>query len=573
MAAAVQGPFARNDALTARVLAPVVLVAAVLAAYASSLHGAFVFDDPTSIAGNATIRHLTHLRAILATPHATVSAEGRPVLNLSLALNYAVGGTSVEGYHWFNLAIHAAASLALFGVLRRIFALVPNLERWADELGWAVALVWAVHPLQTESVTYVIQRAESLMGLFYLLTLYAFLRGWNRVAVIACFLGMATKEDMVSAPLAVLLCDGLLIAGSFRQALRARRSLYAGMFCSWALLAYLIAGTGGNRGGSIGFGMGLDALSYWYTQFPAITRYLSLSIWPHPLVFEYGSLSIPSFWLVWRPAAIVAALAALTGVGLVRRSPAGWAGFCFFAILAPTSLVPGTTQMIVEHRMYLPLAALLAVVAGFAARRWPRATIATLVVAAVPCLALTRARNRDYRTAVNLWDVTVQQRPQNVLARIMLANALHGEHRDAEALTQFKQAVGLRPRFPLGQEAFGEFLLAQGRAAEAAEHFRAAMAAKPDYADAHVNFGVALGRLGDVATAVAQERRAVALAPAYETGHYELARLLARDGRTAEAAAEYRRCLELDPDDAAARSGLSGLKRPPDRSDPGGPRR
>lgn len=557
----------------ARVLGPIVIAAAVLAAYANSFHGAFVFDDPTSIAGNPTIHHLSNWRAILATPHATVSAEGRPVLNLSLALNYAAGGTSVVGYHAVNLVIHLAAALVLYGVLARLFARVPALERWARPLGWAVALVWAVHPLQTESVTYIIQRAESLMGLFYLFTLYAFLRGWSAAAVIACFLGMATKEDMVSAPLAVLLCDGLLISGSFKAALRARPALYAGLAASWILLACLIHSTGGNRGGSVGFGLDLDWRAYWFTQFPAIAHYLSLSIWPHPLVFEYGSFWVRHFSEVWWPAVIVSALAAATVVGLWRWPAAGWAGFVFFAVLAPTSLVPGTTQMIVEHRMYLPLACLLAVMAGGTAAAWPRATIAVLLVVSVPLIVATRLRNDDYRTAVRLWDATVRERPGNPLARVMLADALRAEGRNAEALAQYERAVELRPRYPLAQESLGEFLLAQGRTAAAAQHFRAAMSAKPDYADAHVNFGIALAQTGDLSTAIAQERRAVSLKPNYEAGHFELARFLSRAGQRAEAEREYEACLAIDPDDAQARDALRALRAESGSPGPGAERR
>ena len=101
-------------------------------------------------------------------------------MNFSLAVNYAIGGLNVRGYHATNLAIHLAAALLLFGLLRRTFLLPAMRERLgaaATPLALAVALLWAVHPLQTESVTYVVQRAESLVGLFYLLTLYGLVRG------------------------------------------------------------------------------------------------------------------------------------------------------------------------------------------------------------------------------------------------------------------------------------------------------------------------------------------------------------------------------------------------------------
>ena len=158
--------------------AALVIAVAALAAYANSLSGPFIFDDPSSIVSNPTIRSLWPPWDALAAPRVGVTVGGRPVLNLSLAVNYALGGTNVVGYHVGNLAIHLAAALALFGLVRRTLLGAAG-GRFAPDatfLAAAAAGLWVVHPLQTESVTYVIQRAESLMGMFYLLTLYCFAR-------------------------------------------------------------------------------------------------------------------------------------------------------------------------------------------------------------------------------------------------------------------------------------------------------------------------------------------------------------------------------------------------------------
>jgi protein O-mannosyl-transferase len=212
-------------------LAIAVLVLAVVVVYANSLTGVFVFDDTPGIVENPTLRHAGNIGGLIAPPGDEAgTVGGRPVLNLSLAFNYVLGGTQVVGYHVFNVAVHLAATLLLFGILRRTLK-----EREGGvAVAFAVALLWAVHPLQTEAVTYVIQRAESLMGLFYLLTLYGFIRlsspeeaseqrgasplVWGVLSVLACFLGMGTKEVMVSAPLVVLLYDRTFVAGSFHDA-------------------------------------------------------------------------------------------------------------------------------------------------------------------------------------------------------------------------------------------------------------------------------------------------------------------------------------------------------------------
>ena len=211
-----------------RFWAPLLIALAGFAAYANSFSGPYVFDDLGSIPENPTIRQLWPIGRVL-TPPPGQTVSGRPLVNLSLAINYAFGGTGVAGYHLGNLLIHLLAGLTLFGIVRR--TLVPK-TRMATQLACAVALLWTLHPLQTESVTYLIQRAESLMGLFYLLTLYCFIRwidadvgakrarvplqsgsgsrqafvesgrsnGWAWLSGLCCLLGMASKEVMVSAP-------------------------------------------------------------------------------------------------------------------------------------------------------------------------------------------------------------------------------------------------------------------------------------------------------------------------------------------------------------------------------------
>ncbi len=160
---------------------PLLVAVAGLLAYHNSFTNPFVFDDEPSIQENPTIHHLWPIWPALSPPHSGgATVEGRPVINLSVAINYALGGLDVRGYHVLNLTIHILAGLTLLGIVRRTLLKRRLRERFgavANELALATALLWTVHPLQTESVTYVIQRAESIMGLFYLLTLYCFIRG------------------------------------------------------------------------------------------------------------------------------------------------------------------------------------------------------------------------------------------------------------------------------------------------------------------------------------------------------------------------------------------------------------
>jgi len=155
-----------------------ILILAALGAYSNSFKVSFLLDDSSSISDNSSIRQLGRIGDVLSPP-ATGTTAARPLLNLSFALNYAVSGLSVPGYHAVNLLIHICAGLALLGIVRRTL-LSPGLRHRYGEaalpLAAFAALLWTLHPLQTEAVTYISQRAESLMGLFYLLTLYCFIR-------------------------------------------------------------------------------------------------------------------------------------------------------------------------------------------------------------------------------------------------------------------------------------------------------------------------------------------------------------------------------------------------------------
>jgi len=186
------------------VIAIGIIIFAGVATYHNCFVVPFLLDDVESIAQNPTIRHLWPIWQALS-PSATSMVGGRPVVNLSFAFNYAVGGLVPWGYHALNLAIHILAGLALFGVVRRTLLqpslrerLGPSAARWA----LAAAVLWTVHPLQTEAVTYISQRCESLMGLFYLLTLYCFIRGadsqrsdrWFALSVMACLWAWHPKK-------------------------------------------------------------------------------------------------------------------------------------------------------------------------------------------------------------------------------------------------------------------------------------------------------------------------------------------------------------------------------------------
>src|SRR5262245_26372213 len=186
------------------ILPVVVLLVTGIAVYWNSLDGPFVWDDQTSIVTNPTIQRLWPLSVPLGPPRETPVA-GRPVVNLSLALNYAYGGLHETGYHAWNIAVHIACALVLFGIVRRTLVgpkLATRFGAMANPTALGASMLWMVHPLQSEAVDYITQRTESMMALFFLLTLYCAIRArrssayavsWQVLSVAACALGMASK--------------------------------------------------------------------------------------------------------------------------------------------------------------------------------------------------------------------------------------------------------------------------------------------------------------------------------------------------------------------------------------------
>jgi Flp pilus assembly protein TadD len=532
-----------------------ILAAGAIAVYSRTFSVPLFFDDRAAIIDNSTIRHW----GTAWWPPINTTASGRPILNLSLAINYAFSGTAGWSYHALNLAIHVLAGLTLFGIVRRTLARRAGAA--AFPLAFFAALLWTLHPLQTGAVTYVIQRAESLMGLFYLLTLYCFIRGaeangrqrpWFALSVAACLLGMATKEVTVSAPLIVFLYDRTFVAGSFREAWHRRRWLHLSLAATWLPLAGLVASAGWNRNGMAGFDVGITPWAYWLTQFEAVARYLWVSVWPHPLVFEYGT-----FW-VNRPtevslyALLVVGLAVAVLVALWRRPVLGFLGAWFFAILAPTSIVPGRIQMIVEHRMYLPLAAVMTlVVIGIhaAVRRQSWVVLAAL---ALGLGMLTARRNEDYRSELTIWSDTLAKRPNNERAHYNLGNAwLEVPGRLNDAIAQYEEALRLNPDYAEAHNSLG-FAWAQtpGRLDDARAQFEEALRLDPHCASAHTNLGNVWsempGRLND---AIAQYEEALRLDPDYAEAHYNLGLAWSRmPGRLNDAIAQFEEALRLKPD-------------------------
>lgn len=450
-----------------------VIVVAVLLAYAKSLHGPLILDDELTVLDNQQIRS-TRLSEILS-PERELPVAGRPIVNLTFALNYMIGGVDVTGYHLVNVALHAACALLLFGFVRRALALpaAPQaLAGAAPNLAMFAALLWSVHPLNTEAVNYITQRTELLMAFFYLLTMYASTRAiavratrtsgrfgsgkssWLALAVLACAAGMACKESMVTAPVMVVIVDAVLVFESVFAALRARWRFYACLAATWIVLAALLST--GPRVHSAGLASGVGPWTYLLNQPEIILDYLKHAFWPTGLVMLYGWPMPLSVEHVWMHGLAVVLLLAATAMALIKRPPLGLLGAWFFITLAPaSSVVPIATEVGAERRMYLPLMALAVLVACipwgkplWLASRTVKVHVTAWAVMAVVVVALgatTSARHRDYESSLRLMQSSFDARPNDV-SRQALGIALADAGRREEGIALLRQATTTNPR-------------------------------------------------------------------------------------------------------------------------------
>lgn len=559
-------------------------------AYLPSFRGVFLLDDYGYIVVSEDVKTLL--------PVSKYFRDPRPVLLFSLALNYAAGGEDLWGYHLVNLGIHLAAGLLLFGLVRR--SAVRWLERGAchgragdaaSEAGvrrsaawfaFAVSLLWVVHPLQTQSVTYIIQRGESLMGLCYLGTLYSFIRGvdssrpfaWYLCAFVACAAGMATKAVMVTAPIVVLLYDRVFVAPSWGEVVRRRWAVHGALLSTGGLLLVLgVVGSLTRPQGfvgptTVGFDIpGLSWSSYLLTQPAVILHYLRLVLWPAGLCFDYAWPMAGSLRYAILPGAVLVGLLAATIVALLRRPALGFVGAWFFLILAPTSSFIPVKDACVEHRMYLPLAGVLTLLVflivrlpgrdsyrgGMAPAGRGRVFAAALAAAAFAFAARTFVRNLDYASAAAMWGDVVQQRPQNARAWNAYGVALSVEGRLAPAIAAYRHALELNPEFEEARINLAKALAGSDRTSEAVEVYREALAHAPNDAAIRHSLAIALEQLGRPAEAISEYRETIRLRPDHPNAHYNLALALMDQHRWAEAAESLRASMRLRANDARAR--------------------
>ena len=501
----------------ARLYGWLAIVIAVLIAYANSFQTPFVFDGANYLYEPETVRDISSIDKIL---QLLDKGQTRALAYLTFGIDYRIYKYDERGWHATNTAIHIFAALALYGIARHAFRSWRARQYFGgveERAALVIALVWAVHPLNTQSVTYLYQRQESLMGMFYLITLFSLTKLtdsqsvggcrsflWAAISVAACTAGMASKEVMITAPLVVCWYDRVFCARSWGELIRRRGLYYLALSATWGMLYWLMSRTWGvyASAGILDSGR-VTPMEYALTQPGVIARYIRLALLPCGLNIDYAwpkaatwPLPDASGVITWVPSdinwsviargfAVVGGLMVLTLVAMFRAPALGFLGGAFFVVLAPTSSVAPIIDYCFEHRMYLPLAPLLAlVVVGIwqgwraMAARWQFSSAiigavveATVWLAVATLMALTLVRNHDYRSTTALWGDAAQKAPQNPRAQYNYGVYLQIDGEVERAIEQYHRCIALDPNYTDAYLNLGRLAMHRGKPEEAEQYF------------------------------------------------------------------------------------------------------
>jgi tetratricopeptide (TPR) repeat protein len=530
--------------------------------YSNTWDASFHLDDDVNIVENRAIQIKSLDLSSLIRAGFRSPLPNRFVANMSFALNYYFGELHVFGYHWINYLIHLGTAFLLYFFLYQTFSL-QRLRRSIPFPGEAAAiasLLWAVHPVQTQSVTYIVQRMTSLSAFFYLLAFVLYIQGrkemeegrrlgsrsrlsyWYLGSGIAALLSLGSKETAITLPMMIALYDFLFFCRGDRGKIKKAAPIYLALLVATGAIAlfYLWGATGafGALQEGISKQYGVDQIPWdlrLMTESRVLIYYLSLLFFPHPsrLNLDYD---FPLSYSPLNPPTTL--LSAITFIAFFVFACCSWKRkplLAFFAFWYLGNLLLESTvlqlDLVFEHRLYLPsVAFFVGITLGLL--RWVPAASSEGASLFVPFLLLvlisihafwTFERNRVWREETTLWEDTVSKSPQKA-----------------------------RPYKALGT-AYAE----QGRLDEAIQAFLTALRLNENYAKVHTNLGVAYYKKGKIPQAISEFKRAIELNERDALAYYNLANIFTDQGRWDDAIAAYQKAVEILPVEPMVRHNLA----------------
>jgi tetratricopeptide (TPR) repeat protein len=538
-------------------------------AFANSFFGDFVLDDVYEIEQNPYMnRLLPPWRAALGGR----VAPARPLPYYSFAIDTHLWRRNPIGYHIVNVALHLGSALLLFGIVRRTLLSPKLAERFganSTTLAFFVATLWVVHPIQTQAVTYIYQRIESMMAFFFIASFYCFVRSQQSphpkrwlVGSVACALSsIMCKESAVAIPPLVFLYDVVFASDSWRETVRVRYRYYIALLLTYVPLLALLAY---QSEAYVEFRDPQSALGFTLSQPIVILRYIELCFYPTEQCLDYVWPMETKPYRIIGPMFLVLTPFVAGVIGIWRRRPWGFLIAAFFLPLLPTSSLIPVNDLANEHRMYISLAAVATAVVllGFAGYRRlaelsarPRLAVVPFglaaAVAIVALMCATNLRNRVYFDRVGFWEDVVSKAPHNVRAYENLANACLRTG-DPQSITRAVEAgrtiIAMNSANHRGYLALGSALLALGDHEGGIENLTSAVLLNPRGPTAYSHLAAAI-RPTDPQRAAELDAMALERDPEHVVSLVNLANAKARAADFDGAEQLLRRALEAAPDD------------------------
>jgi len=544
------------------------LLVAVILVYQPVGQAGFIWDDDRLITANPCVVGPLGLKEIWTTGAADIC----PLTLTLFWVEHTLWGLWPLPYHVVNVLLHGACAVVLWRVLRNLQ--IPG--------AWLGATLWALHPVEVESVAWISEMKNTLSGLFFLLAILFFVKGlktgdakdrnvgrWNNEWTMLCAaLAMTSKSSTVILPGVLCLC-AWWVEGRWHG----RNLVKIGpvfvmsiMMSSLSIWTQKLQGFTGN----------MDRLRSWperlATAGDAVWFYLGKLLWPHPLITVYPRWEINAgHWPSYLP---LLAVPILWGILWCKRE--GEARACFFTFtyfLVALLPVLGFINMsffrysfVADHFQYLasmgPLALLGAGLVRFSAQVLPEKRWQTIICAGLLLIlgALSWQRSWVYKNEETLWIDTLAQNRNCWVGHNGLGHVLDQKGHVDEAIEQFQKAVEINPNDAQIRSNLGGAFLQKNQTDEAIEQFQKALEIKSNYADARNNLGVALLQKGQVDEAMGQFQKVLEIKPSHAQAHYNLGLALFQKGLMNEAMAEYQKALQLKPDYAEAQNSLDKVE-------------
>jgi len=545
--------------------------------YSNTFQSPFIFDDWYHIEANPQIRMTSLSWDSIRQAAFDSPLDRRPVAYITLALNYFFLGYELFGYHLVNVFVHLGATIFLYMFLQTTLSLrqAQDKFKYGDWLSLTAALIWLVHPLHIQSVTYIVQRMNSLAAMFYILSMLFYARA--RLAkgqgariilysgtICSGILALGSKENAATLPLFIMLYEWFFFQDLNFSWLWKRLLPILGVGVFLAFLAVLFLGLHPLSFMANSYGIrDFTLVQRVLTEFRVVLFYISLLLLPYP-----GRLNIDhefqlSLSLIDPMTTIISliALLGLSGLAIVLAKRERLLSFCilwFLGNLVIESSVIGL-EIIFEHRTYLPsmLAIFAAVLVGnrLLHQKWLQISVALLVLMLFS--TWTFQRNMVWQDEVALRRDAVAKSPTKDRAFAILANALERKHEYDEAVFYYMQTLNLSPRN--ADEIhynLGNVLIAQGKINEAVEHFNTAVSLNPDAAPIRLNLAYALSVQGNYIAAYNELQELIKIHPEEPRAHNNLGILLLKQGKLKEAVFHFTEALTLKPDYKQARLNL-----------------